>query len=176
MPFSKYKPYETVPLPDRTWPDTVVSQAPIWCSTDLRDGNQALVNPMDSARKRRFFDLLVSLGFKEIEVGFPAAPATDFDFIRDLIDEDAIPEDLTLAVLTQARPELIERTFEAVEGAKQAIVHLYNSTSATQRRVVFRLDRAGVTELAVRATELCKTLAEQTATAITFEYSPESFH
>src|SRR4051794_10488616 len=176
MPFHKYRPYDVVDLPDRRWPDTVVAAAPIWCSTDLRDGNQALANPMDSGRKRRFFELLVSLGFKEVEVGFPAASATDFDFIRELIEEDAVPEDVTLAVLTQARPELIERTYEAVEGTRQAIVHLYNSTSTTQRRVVFRLDRAGVTELAVRATELCKTLAGQTATAITFEYSPESFH
>src|SRR3954469_6035318 len=176
MPFSKYKPYETVPLPDRTWPDTVVSQAPIWCSTDLRDGNQALVNPMDSARKRRFFDLLVSLGFKEIEVGFPAASATDFDFVRELVDGDLIPDDLTLAVLTQARPELIERTFEAIEGAPRAIVHLYNSTSVTQRRVVFRLDRDGIPELAVRGTELCLRLAEKTSAKVAFEYSPESFH
>src|SRR4051812_16504410 len=176
MPFRKYRPYETVDLPDRRWPDTVVAAAPIWCSTDLRDGNQALVNPMDSARKRRFFELLVSLGFKEVEVGFPAASATDFDFIRELIEEDAVPEDVTLAVLTQARPELIERTYEAVEGARQAIVHLYNSTSTTQRRVVFRLDRAGVTELAVRATELCRALAGRTRTKVMFEYSPESFH
>ncbi len=176
MPFTKYRPYETVDLPDRRWPDAVVATAPIWCSTDLRDGNQALVNPMDGARKRRFFDLLVSLGFKEVEVGFPAASATDFDFIRELIEGDAVPDDVTLAVLTQARPELIERTFEAVEGARRAIVHLYNSTSTTQRRVVFRLDRTGVTELAVRATELCRTLAGRTPTAIVFEYSPESFH
>src|SRR3954454_1739765 len=176
MPFHKYRPYDVVDLPDRRWPDTVVAAAPIWCSTDLRDGNQALVNPMDSARKRRFFELLVSLGFKEVEVGFPAASATDFDFIRELIEEDAVPEDVTLAVLTQARPELIERTYEAVEGARQAIVHLYNSTSTTQRRVVFRLDRAGVTELAVRATELCRALAGRTGTKVMFEYSPESFH
>src|SRR3954464_1937611 len=176
MPFRKYKPYETVQLENRTWPDTVVTQAPIWCSTDLRDGNQALVSPMDSARKRRFFELLVSLGFKEIEVGFPAASATDFDFVRELIDEGLIPDDLTLAVLTQARPELIERTFEAIEGAPRAIVHLYNSTSVTQRRVVFRLDKEGITELAVRGTELCRRLAAKTSTHVVFEYSPESFH
>ena len=176
MPFEKYKPYETVDLTDRTWPDAVVRNAPIWCSTDLRDGNQALVNPMDAARKRRFFDLLVSLGFKEVEVGFPAASATDFNFVRELIDGDVVPEDVTLAVLTQARPELIERTFESVEGARRAIVHLYNSTSVTQRRVVFKLDRTGITELAVRGTELCRRLAERTATEIVFEYSPESFH
>jgi 2-isopropylmalate synthase len=176
MPFRKYRPYETVDLPDRRWPDAVLSRAPIWCSTDLRDGNQALVNPMDSARKRRFFDLLVELGFKEVEVGFPAASRTDFEFARELIEEDAIPEDVTIAVLTQARRELIERTFEAVEGAARAIVHLYNSTSATQRRVVFRLDRDGITELAVRGTELCRRLADETSTDIVFEYSPESFH
>jgi 2-isopropylmalate synthase len=176
MPFSKYKPYETVDLPDRTWPGSVIQTAPIWCSTDLRDGNQALVNPMDGVRKRRFFDLLVALGFKEVEVGFPAASATDFGFVRELIDEGVVPGDVTLAVLTQARPELIERTFEAIEGAPRAIVHLYNSTSATQRRVVFKLDRDGVTELAVRGTELCRRLAEQTSTEIVFEYSPESFH
>jgi 2-isopropylmalate synthase len=176
MPFRKYKPYETVPLQDRTWPDTVVTTAPIWCSTDLRDGNQALVSPMDAARKRRFFDLLVALGFKEIEVGFPAASATDFDFVRELVDENLIPDDVTLAVLTQARPELIERTFEAVEGAPRAIVHLYNSTSVTQRRVVFRLEKNGITELAVRGTELCRRLAEKTSTHVMFEYSPESFH
>jgi 2-isopropylmalate synthase len=176
MPFHKYRPYDTVDLPDRTWPDAVIQSAPIWCSTDLRDGNQALVNPMDSVRKRRFFDLLVALGFTEVEVGFPAASATDFGFVRELIDEGVVPGDVTLAVLTQARPELIERTFEAIEGAPRAIVHLYNSTSATQRRVVFKLDRDGVTELAVRGTELCRRLAEQTSTEIVFEYSPESFH
>jgi 2-isopropylmalate synthase len=176
MPFDKYKPYDTVDLPDRAWPNTVVATAPIWCSTDLRDGNQALVSPMDSARKRRFFDLLVALGFKEVEVGFPAASATDFNFVRELIDGELVPEDVTLAVLTQARPELIERTFESIEGAPRAIVHLYNSTSVTQRRVVFKLDRDGITELAVRGTELCRRLAQQTPTEIVFEYSPESFH
>jgi 2-isopropylmalate synthase len=176
MPFRKYRPYETVDLPGRRWPDAVVERAPIWCSTDLRDGNQALVNPMDATRKRRFFALLVRLGFKEVEVGFPAASATDFDFVRELVENDLVPDDVTLAVLTQARPELIERTFEAVEGARRAIVHLYNSTSVTQRRVVFKLDRDGITELAVRGTELCRRLAEQTSTEIVFEYSPESFH
>ncbi len=176
MPFSKYRPYDTVDLPDRTWPNVVLDRAPIWCSTDLRDGNQALVNPMDPARKRRLFALLLQLGFKEIEVGFPAASKPDFDFVRTLVDEDLIPDDVTIAVLTQARPELIERTFESVEGARRAIVHLYNSTSSTQRRVVFRLDKAGVTELAVRGTEMCKRLAAKTDTEIMFEYSPESFH
>jgi 2-isopropylmalate synthase len=176
MPFHKYRAYATVRLPDRTWPDRVIATAPIWCSTDLRDGNQALVNPMDGARKRRFFDLLVALGVKEIEVGFPAASKTDFDFVRTLVEQDLIPDDVTIAVLTQARPELIERTFDAIEGAPRAIVHLYNSTSATQRRVVFRLDKAGITAIAVRGTSLCKQLASTTGTAIVFQYSPESFH
>jgi 2-isopropylmalate synthase len=176
MPHWKYRPYATVDLPDRTWPDRVVEQAPVWCSTDLRDGNQALVKPMDSARKRRMFDLLVSLGVKEIEVGFPSASKTDFDFVRTLVEEELIPEDTTIAVLTQARPELIERTYESIEGTSRAIVHLYNSTSETQRRVVFRLDKDGITDLAVRGTALCKELAAQTATEVMFEYSPESFH
>ena len=176
MPYWKYRPYPTVDLPDRTWPNQVVAQAPIWCSTDLRDGNQALVKPMDSARKQRMFDLLVQLGVKEIEVGFPSASQTDFEFVRRLIDEDRIPADTTIAVLTQARPGLIERTYEAIEGARRAIVHLYNSTSTVQRRVVFRLDKAGIVDLAVRATALVKELAEQTQTEIVFEYSPESFH
>ena len=131
---------------------------------------------MDSARKQKMFDLLLTLGFKEIEVGFPSASKTDFDFVRHLVEDDLIPEDTTIAVLTQARPELIERTYEAIEGARRAIVHLYNSTSETQRRVVFRLDKDGITGLAVRGAALCKELAAQTATEIMFEYSPESFH
>jgi 2-isopropylmalate synthase len=176
MPFQRYRPYPTVDLPDRTWPDAVLDRAPTWCSTDLRDGNQALVNPMDAHRKRRFFDLLVRLGVKEIEVGFPSASKTDFDFCRALVEEGLIPDDTTIAVLTQARPELIERTYEAIEGARRAIVHLYNSTSETQRRVVFRLDRDGITRLAVRGTALCKELTAQTATTVVFQYSPESFH
>jgi 2-isopropylmalate synthase len=176
MPYWKYRPYDAVDLPDRTWPNVVLSSAPIWCSTDLRDGNQALVDPMDATRKRQFFDLLVALGFKEIEVGFPAASKTDFDFVRELIGEGLVPADVRIAVLTQARPELIERTFEALEGAPRAIVHLYNSTSVTQRRVVFRLDRAGVTDLAVRGAQLCRELSAGSATEIQFEYSPESFH
>ena len=176
MPYWKYRPYPTVDLPDRTWPDRVVDHAPIWCSTDLRDGNQALVKPMDSVRKQRMFDLLLELGMKEIEVGFPSASKTDFDFVRHLVEDDVIPSDTTIAVLTQARPELIERTYEAIEGTPRAIVHLYNSTSAIQRRVVFRLDKDGIRDLAVRGTALCKELAAQTATEIMFEYSPESFH
>jgi 2-isopropylmalate synthase len=176
MPFHKYRPYETVALPHRTWPDRVVDRAPIWCSTDLRDGNQALVNPMDPARKQRFFDLLVALGIKEIEVGFPAASKLDFDFSRKLVEESLVPDDVTVAVLTQARPELIVRSFEAIEGAKRAIVHLYNSTSVTQREVVFRMDKAGVTGLAVAGTRLCRELSADSATEIVFQYSPESFH
>src|SRR4051795_1891118 len=175
MPFPKYRPYDTVDLPDRAWPDVVLDRAPVWCSTDLRDGSQALVKPMDPARKRRLFALLVELGFKEIEVGFPAASKSDFDFVRMLVDEGSIPDDVTIAVLTQARPELIERTFESVEGARRAIVHLYNSTSVAQRRVVFRLDKVGITGLAVHGTLLCKELAAKTSTQIVFQYSPESF-
>jgi 2-isopropylmalate synthase len=176
MPFRKYRPYETVALADRTWPDVVLERAPVWCSTDLRDGNQALANPMDAARKRRFFELLLELGFKEVEVGFPAASKADFDFVRVLIDEDLIPTDVTIAVITQARPELIERTFAAIDGARRAIVHLYNSTSVVQRRVVFGLGREGITDLAVGATAMCRRLAAARATEIVFEYTPESFH
>jgi 2-isopropylmalate synthase len=176
MPYWKYQPYPTVDLHDRQWPSAVLTHAPIWCSTDLRDGNQALVKPMDPERKQRMFDLLVRLGFKEIEVGFPAASKADFDFVRKLVDEDRIPEDATIAVLTQARPELIRETFRALEGARRAIVHLYNSTSTVQRRVVFGLDRAGIVQLATRATGLVRELAAQHDGEIVFEYSPESFH
>src|SRR5260370_9381383 len=156
MPHWKYRPYETVDLPDRSWPNVVLTSSPIWCSVDLRDGNQALVNRMDAARKRRFFDLLVRLGFKEIEVGFPAASKTDFDFLRVLVEDDLIPEDVTIAVLTQARPELIERTYEAIEGTRRAIVHLYNSTSTTQRRCPFAVDRAPVSARSARAPTRCR--------------------
>ncbi len=176
MPHWKYRPYPTVDLPDRTWPGVVLDHAPIWCSTDLRDGNQALVEPMDPPRKQAMFDLLVQLGIREIEVGFPAASKSDFDFVRQLIENDVIPTHTTIAVLTQARPELIERTFEAIDGARRAIVHLYNSTSTTQRRVVFRLDKAGITGLAVSGTMLIKELVAKTDTEIVFQYSPESFH
>jgi 2-isopropylmalate synthase len=176
MPYWKYRPYDVVDLPDRTWPNVVLTRAPIWCSTDLRDGNQALVNPMDTPRKRRMFALLVELGFKEIEVGFPSASQTDFEFVRALIEEDLVPDDVSIAVLTQARPELIERTYESLEGVRRGIVHLYNSTSTVQRRVVFRLDRAGVLELAVRGTELCRRLADASDSEIVLQYSPESFH
>ncbi|MFC0039096.1 2-isopropylmalate synthase [Actinomadura rayongensis] len=176
MPFQRYRPFTPVALRDRTWPDEVITEAPRWCAVDLRDGNQALIDPMDPQRKLRMFELLVRMGYKEIEVGFPAASQTDFDFVRQIIEEDRIPDDVVVQVLTQARPELIERTFEAVRGAKQAIVHLYNSTSTLQRRVVFGLDRDGITAIAVEGAKLCKKLAEDMGdTEIYFQYSPESF-
>ena len=175
MPVHKYQAFEPVPLPDRTWPGRTITKAPIWCSVDLRDGNQALIEPMGMERKRRMFDLLVQMGFKEIEVGFPSASQTDFDFVRSLIDEKLIPDDVTIQVLTQARDALIERTYEAIDGAKQTIVHLYNSTSTLQRRVVFGLDRAGITDIAVKGAELCAKLASQSSDKIRFQYSPESF-
>ncbi len=171
----KYHRFPAVPLHDRTWPDKVIASAPAWCSVDLRDGNQALIEPMDADRKRRMFDLLVRVGFKEIEVGFPAASSIDFDFVRSLIEEELIPDDVTIAVLTQARDELIERTFEAIEGAPRAIVHLYNSTSTVQRRVVFGLDRPGIKAIAVHGTQRVRELAQRSATPIRLEYSPESF-
>ena len=176
MPFHKYRPYPTVHLPDRRWPDRVIDRAPVWCSVDLRDGNQALIEPMGSDRKLRMFELLVRMGFREIEVGFPSASQTDFDFIRLLIEEGRIPEDVTIQVLTPSREALIRRTFEAIRGAPRAIVHLYNSTSTLQRRVVFRQGRAGITELAVSGTRMIRELADRTAgTEVRFEYSPESF-
>ncbi|RJL21485.1 2-isopropylmalate synthase [Bailinhaonella thermotolerans] len=176
MPFSRYQPFTPVALPDRTWPGKVIDKAPQWCAVDLRDGNQALIDPMDPHRKLKMFDLLVRMGYKEIEVGFPAASQTDFDFVRQIIEEGRIPDDVVIQVLTQARPELIERTFEAVRGARQAIVHLYNSTSTLQRRVVFGQDKAGITAIAVEGAKLCKKLAEDMGdTEIFFEYSPESF-
>ena len=176
MPFEKYRPFQPVHLLDRTWPDRTITTAPTWCSVDLRDGNQALINPMNAERKRRMWDLLVRIGFKEIEVGFPAASQTDFDFVRQLIEGDLIPGDVTIQVLTQARPELIERTFESIQGARRAIVHLYNSTSTLQRRVVFGLDERGIVDIAVRGAELCRKFAAQLPdTEIVWEYSPESF-
>jgi len=140
----KYVPFKPIDLPNRQWPSKVITKPPIWCAVDLRDGNQALIEPMDSDRKTRMFKLLCQMGFKEIEVGFPAASETDFDFVRELIEQKMIPDDVTIQVLTQSRPELIERTFEACRGAKRAIVHLYNSTSTLQRRVVFNTDYAGI--------------------------------
>ena len=175
-PGQKYRPFEPIRLPDRQWPSKVINRAPTWCSVDLRDGNQALVEPMGAERKRRMFELLVRLGFKEIEVGFPAASQTDFDFVRSLIEQNLIPDDVTVQVLTQARDHLIERTYESLAGAKRAIVHLYNSTSTLQRRVVFGLDQAGITKIAVDGAKLVKRLAdERPETDWVFQYSPESF-
>ncbi len=175
MPFHKYRPFPPVNLADRTWPDRVIDRAPTWCSVDLRDGNQALVEPMGSSRKREMFDLLVRTGFKEIEVGFPSASQTDYDFVRLLIEEGRIPDDVTIQVLTQAREPLIERTFEAIRGAPRAIVHLYNSTSTLQRRVVFRMGRRAIIDLAVEGTRLVRELAARCDTEIAYQYSPESF-
>src|SRR5277367_3669455 len=154
MPFHKYRPLTPIDLPNRQWPSKTITKAPIWCSVDLRDGNQALVEPMGPERKRRMFETLVKLGFKEIEVGFPAASQTDFDFVRQLVEEDLIPDDVTIQVLTQSRQELIARTFESVRGSRRAIIHLYNSTSELQRRVVFGQDRAGIIDIAVTGAKL----------------------
>jgi 2-isopropylmalate synthase len=156
MPFEKYRSFVPLELPDRTWPDRKLVQAPQWCSVDLRDGNQALIDPMDPERKRRMFEAVVAMGFKEIEVGFPSASQTDFDFCRQLVEEDLIPDDVTIQVLTQCRAELIERTYECLVGAPKAIVHFYNSTSILQRRVVFGLDKDGITQIAVDAARLCR--------------------
>ncbi|MFO7857683.1 MAG: 2-isopropylmalate synthase [Ectothiorhodospiraceae bacterium] len=175
-PSRKYRAFPQVGLRDRTWPDQVLTRPPEWCSVDLRDGNQALIEPMDAERKRRMFDALVEIGFKELEVGFPAASQTDYDFCRELIDSGRIPDDVYIQVLTQARPELIEKTFEAVKGAPNVIVHLYNSTSPVQREVVFGLDRAGIKELAVEGARLLNHYAaQQPETRWLFQYSPESF-
>jgi 2-isopropylmalate synthase len=175
-PSTKYRAFAPIDLPDRTWPASVITAPPTWCSVDLRDGNQALIEPMDAARKRRMFDMLLKIGFKEIEVGFPAASQTDFDFVRELIELDLIPDDVVIQVLTQARPELIARTYESLRGARRAIMHVYNSTSVAQRRVVFRTDRAGIIAIAVRGAEAVREHAlKQTDTDWTFEYSPESF-
>ena len=161
MPFGKYQPADPGRASrDRTWPDKVIDKAPLWCSVDLRDGNQALIDPMDPTRKRRMFDALVQMGFKEIEVGFPAASQPDFDFIRQLIEEDLIPDDVTIQVLVQCRQELIERTYECIQGAPRAIVHFYNSTNPLQREVVFGLDKAGIVDIAVNAARLARKLEE----------------
>ena len=176
MPFHKYRPFAQIDLPNRQWPSKTITKAPIWCSVDLRDGNQALVEPMGPERKRRMFETLVKLGFKEIEVGFPAASQTDFDFVRQLVEEDLIPDDVTIQVLTQSRQELIERTFESVRGSRRAIIHLYNSTSELQRRVVFGLDRKGIIDIAVTGAKICRDLIGTVPeTEIVHEYSPESF-
>ena len=176
-PHEKYRPYAPVALSDRTWPDQTITSAPVWCSVDLRDGNQALIEPMDSARKMRMFKTLVEMGFKEIEVGFSSASDTDFNFLRELIDGGHVPDDVTIQVLTQAREHLIERTIDSLQGAKQAILHLYNSTSTLQRRVVFRADREGVRQIAIDGAKL---VADQISrlssdTNLRLQYSPESF-
>ena len=176
MPFEKYRPFLPLTLADRTWPSKHIEKAPTWCSVDLRDGNQALVDPMDPVRKRRMFEALVAMGFKEIEVGFPSASQPDFDFCRLLIEQDLIPDDVTIQVLVQCRPQLVERTYEALRGAPRAIVHFYNSTSTLQRRVVFGLDKKGVVDIAVNAAKLVRELEKNAgATEIHYEYSPESF-
>ncbi len=176
MPFGLYRPYRPLTLPDRTWPDRDISVAPRWASVDLRDGNQALVDPMDPERKLRLFQTLADIGFKEIEVGFPSASQTDYDFQRQIIDNGLIPDDVTIQVLVQCREELIERTFDSLVGAPRAIVHFYNSTSELQRRVVFGLDRAGITDIAVNAARLCKKFESGLpGTDVAYEYSPESF-
>jgi len=177
MAYHRYRPFTPIDLPDRTWPTTVIAKAPRWCAVDLRDGNQALIDPMTPSRKLRMFQLLVSMGYKEIEVGFPSASQTDFDFVRQIIEEDLIPDDVVIQVLTQSREHLIERTFESIQGSKQAIVHLYNSTSTLQRRVVFGLDKDGIRDIAVHGAQLCQKYADEMAgdTEIYFEYSPESY-
>ncbi|WP_313716599.1 2-isopropylmalate synthase, partial [Arsenicicoccus bolidensis] len=179
MPVGKYVPFHEqirVELPDRTWPDKVMQAAPRWCAVDLRDGNQALIDPMSPERKLRMFQLLVAMGYKEIEVGFPSASQTDYDFVRQLIEGGHIPDDVTIQVLTQCRDHLIERTYDALRGAKQAIVHFYNSTSVLQRKVVFGLDQDGIVDIALQGARLCKKLEETLPdTDIYYEYSPESY-
>lgn len=177
MPFERYRPFTPIDLPDRTWPAQTMTSAPRWCAVDLRDGNQALIDPMTPQRKLRMFQLLVDMGYKEIEVGFPSASQTDFDFVRTIIEDGLIPDDVVIQVLTQSREHLIERTFESIRGAKQAIVHLYNSTSTLQRRVVFGLDKEGIIDIAVHGAQLCQKFADEIAdeTDVFFEYSPESY-
>jgi 2-isopropylmalate synthase len=179
MPIHKYQPYHeqlTVELPDRTWPTKRITQAPRWCAVDLRDGNQALIDPMSPERKRVMFDLLVRMGFKEIEVGFPSASQADFDFVRSLIEQNLIPDDVTIQVLTQSREHLIQRTYESIKGAKRAIVHFYNSTSVLQREVVFRSDREGIKEIALEGARLCRSFESMVPeTQVFYEYSPESY-
>jgi len=179
LPVHRYRPYHEqfgIDLVDRTWPSKHIEVAPRWCAVDLRDGNQALIDPMSPERKRIMFDLLVRIGYKEIEVGFPSASQTDFDFVRSLIEEDAIPDDVTIQVLTQARETLIKRTYESIKGAKQAIVHLYNSTSVLQREVVFREDKQGIIDLALFGARTCRAMeATVPGTTVYYEYSPESF-
>ncbi|MCP4211783.1 MAG: 2-isopropylmalate synthase, partial [Halieaceae bacterium] len=172
----KYQAFKPIAKPDRRWPDRVIEQAPLWCSVDLRDGNQALVEPMTARQKSELWDLLIKIGFKEIEVGFPSASSHDYNFVRELIDQDRIPDDVTVQVLTQARPDLIEKTFQALKGARRAVVHVYNSTSTVQREQVFGLDRKGIVDIAVKGATLIKECAKQHPdTEWIFEYSPESF-
>jgi 2-isopropylmalate synthase len=180
MPVHRYVPYHqqfAIDLPDRQWPARHIEKAPRWCAVDLRDGNQALIDPMSVERKRRMFSLLVAMGYKEIEVGFPSASQTDYDFVRQLIEQDMIPDDVTIQVLTQCRDHLIERTFDSLRGAKRAIVHFYNSTSTLQRRVVFGLDKAGILDIATSGARMCQKYAEAITpdTQIFYEYSPESY-
>ncbi len=176
MPAHKYQPFPQVDLPDRTWPSKTITEAPLWCSVDLRDGNQALIEPMDAERKHKMFDALVAAGFKEIEVGFPSASDTDFQFVREIVEQGKIPNDVTIQVLTQCRENLIRRTFEAIDGAPQAIVHIYNSTSTLQRKVVFGLDEDGIVDIALEGAKLCRSLEHTIPnTKIHYEYSPESF-
>jgi 2-isopropylmalate synthase len=176
MPIDKYEPFQPIDLPDRQWPSRQITECPIWCSVDLRDGNQALIEPMGPERKLRMFRTLLHMGFKEIEVGFPAASDTDFAFVRQIINEDLIPDDVTIQVLTQSRDELIRRTFDAIRGSRRAIVHLYNSTSTTQRRVVFKQDRAGIKKIATDGAKLIRDLVTTVPdTEVVYQYSPESF-
>ena len=176
MPFEKYRAFPPIDLPERTWPSKQLVTAPTWCSVDLRDGNQALIEPMDVSEKLRLYELLVNIGFVEIEAGFPAASQPDFDFLRKIITDGLVPDDVTIQVLCQARPELIQRTVEALDGASNAIFHLYNSTSTLQRRVVFNMDRSQIVDLAVAGTELVRNMTKDLdGTNIRFEYSPESF-
>src|SRR5436309_8253636 len=176
MTFDKYRPFVPPERPDRAWPDRKLTKAPRWCSVDLRDGNQALIDPMDPERKRRMFETLVRMGFKEIEVGFPSASQPDYDFVRLLIEDDLVPDDVTIQVLVQCRPELIHRTYECLQGARRAIVHFYNSTCILQRRVVFGLDKPGIVDIAVNAAKLCRKLEDTLpGTEVFYEYSPESY-
>ena len=176
MPFYRYSPYPAIMLADRSWPNNIITKAPLWCSVDLRDGNQALPAPMNVDEKLQMFNLLLEIGFKEIEVAFPAASQVEFDFVRRLIEENRIPDDVTIQVLTQARDHLIRRTFDSLKGVKRAIVHLYNSTSKTQREIVFRKDRAEITRIATDAASLMHDLKKQAGNStILFEYSPEYF-
>ena len=175
-PKQKYSPFQPIDLPDRTWPTRTITRPPIWLSTDLRDGNQALIEPMDAARKLRMFRQLVDIGFKEIEVAFPSASQTDFDFVRQLIEQDLIPDAVTIQVLTQSRDELIRRTFDSLRGARRAIVHLYNPTAPLFRRVVYGKDRAGIIDIATAGARLfVECAASQPDTDWRFEYSPETF-